>query len=256
MKQSLTGALTAEFIGTALLVLLGDGVVATAVLYGSYQGQWQPSVLWGLTVMGIVYIIGAVSGAHINPAVTLAQAIFRKFGWMKAIYYMIAQVLGAFAGAALLYVIIAPVLATKGLNADTARIFSCFPGAGFPHINAFLLEIVLTMFLVLVILGISDSRNAGAPGFGLGTIVVGATVALLVGIGGPWTMASLNPARDFGPRMFMLVAGWGESAMGAGYWWVPVLGPLVGGGIVAGLIYDFLIHPFIPVSADAEKKAA
>jgi glycerol uptake facilitator protein len=256
VKQNIWGALTSEFIGTALLVFLGDGVVATAVLFGAYQGQWQPSILWGLTVMGVCYIIGQVSGAHINPAVTLAMAIFRKFGWMKAVYYWIAQMLGGFGGAALLFAVIKPVLDTKGLTAETARIFSCFPGANVTTTSAFLMEIILTMVLVLVIMGTGDAKNEGAPKNGLGTVVVGATVALLVGIGGPWTMASLNPARDLGPRLFMLVAGWGDAALGAGYWWVPVVGPLVGGGIVAGLVYDYLVHPFIPGVAESEKKVA
>jgi glycerol uptake facilitator protein len=257
VKQSIWGALTAEFIGTALLVFLGDGVVATAVLFGAYQGQWQPSVLWGLSVTTVVYVIGAVSGAHINPAVTLAQAIFRKFGWMKAVYYWIAQMLGGFGGAALLFAVIKPVLDTKGMTDATARIFSCFPGANVTTTSAFLMEVILTMMLVLVILGINDAKNEGAPKAGMGALIVGATVALLVGIGGPWTMASLNPARDLGPRLWMLVAGWDPTiALGGSYWWVPVVGPLVGGGIVAGLIYDYLVHPFIPGVSESEKKVA
>jgi len=257
VKQSIWGAVTAEFIGTALLVFLGDGVVATAILFGAYQGQWQPSILWGLSVMAVCFIIGQVSGAHINPAATLAQAIFRKFGWMKAVYYWIAQMLGGFAGAALLFAVIKPVLDTKGLTAETARIFSCFPGANVTTTGAFLLEVILTMVLVLVILGISDAKNEGAPKGGLGTVVVGATVALLVGIGGPWTMASLNPARDLGPRLFMLVGGFDVStALGGSYWWVPVVGPLLGGGIIAGLIYDYLVHPNIPGVKESEKKVA
>lgn len=256
--KNLRGALTAEFIGTGLLVFFGNGVVATAILYGAYQGQWQPSILWGLTVMAIVYCIGAVSGAHINPAVTLSQALFRGFGWMKAVYYWIAQLAGGFAGAALLHGVIAPVLRTQGFNETTARIFSCYPGANLPNFNAFLWEVMLTMMLVMVILAIGDAANDGRPMGGLGTIVVGATVALLVGIGGPWTMASLNPARDLGPRLWMLVAGWGDIAIPGpnGYWWVPVLGPLVGGGVIAPLVYDLLFHKNIPGVEKIDKKIA
>jgi len=253
--KNLKGALASEFIGTAILVFFGDAVVATAILFGAYQGQWQPSVLWGLTVMGACYVVGAVSGAHINPAVTLANALFRKFGWMKAIYYWIAQMAGGFAGAALLHAVISPVLNAKGLDATTARIFSCFPGEGVTTLSAFGWEVMLTLFLVLVILGISDAAADG-PKFGLGTVVVGGMVALLVGIGGPWTMASMNPARDLGPRLWMLVAGWGDTALGNGYWWVPVVGPLVGGGVIAGLVYDYVIHPFIPSVMEKGKKAA
>lgn len=257
MRKNFSGELTAEFIGTFLLVFLGDLVVATAILYGAYQGQWQPSILWGLTVAAAVYIVGAVSGAHINPAVTLAMALFRKFPWPKAFGYMGAQLAGAFAGAAVLHGVIAPVLATKGFTEETARIFSTYPGAGFPPINAFYMEILLTMVLVMVIMAIGDAKISGLPVAGLGTIIVGATVALLVGVGGPWTMASLNPARDLGPRIWMFIAGWGDIALPGpnNYFWVPVLGPLVGGGLVAGFLYDNLVSKFIPAPA-SEKKAA
>lgn len=258
MRKNLTGELIAEFIGTALLVFLGNFVVATAILYGAYQGQWQPSILWGITVATIVYAVGSVSGAHINPAVTLANALFRQMPWSKAIAYMVTQVIGGFAGAALLHALIAPVLSAQGLNETTARIFSTFPGEGLPNGNAFLIEIMLTFFLVTVILAINDPKNAGAPKAGMGAVIVGITVALLVGIGGPWTMASLNPARDLGPRLWMAVAGFGEIPFSGsnGYWWVPIFGPLVGGGVLAGLVYDQLISRFIPTSAEEQEKKA
>jgi glycerol uptake facilitator protein len=258
MRNNLWGELTSEFIGTALLIFLGDGVVATAVLYGAYQGQWQPSILWGLSVALCVYVVGAVSGAHFNPAVTIALGLFRKFPTGKILPYIAAQVVGGFAGAALLHGIIAPVLHAKGFNAETARIFSTYPGAGFPNFNAFLMEAVLTMFLVLVILAIGDARAAGAPKAGMGAIVVGLAVALLVGIGGPWTMAALNPARDLGPRLWMAIAGWGSIAIPGpnNYFWVPILGPIVGGGILAGLVYDGLVGRFIPSVDEAKREAA
>lgn len=256
MRNNLWGELTAEFIGTGLLVLLGDGVVATAVLYGSYSGQLQPSVLWGLSVMACIYIVGAVSGCHINPAVTLTLGFFRGFPKAKILPYIIAQVVGGFAGAGLLHAIIAPKLAEKGLTLATAPIFSCYLGAGFTVFGGLLMEIALTAVLLMVILGTGDPKNAGAPTGGLGAVVVGMTVALLVGIGGPWTMASLNPARDLGPRLWMLVAGWGDVALPApsNYFWVPVVGPFIG-GLVGGVLYEFGLSRFIPVPEKAKRAA-
>ncbi|MFZ5816569.1 MAG: MIP/aquaporin family protein [Bacillota bacterium] len=267
MRKTFTGELMAEFLGTALLVLLGNGVVATAILMGAYQGQWQPSILWGLTVAGLVYIFGGVSGAHFNPAVTLTVAFFRDFPKAKILPYILAQVAGGFAGSAVLHGLISSRLtafeASKNIVRDTAageataRIFSTYPGTDVSAMNAFFIEIVITMMLLMVILAITDNRQAGAPQGGLGPVVVGATVALLVGIGGPWTMAALNPARDLGPRLWMAVAGWGPTAVPGpgGYMWVPILGPIVG-GILAGFVYENLVRPYLPAAAPASDKAA
>lgn len=266
-KKGYIGELLAEFIGTGFLILLGNGVVATAILYGAYQGQWQPSILWGLTVTMIVYAVGGVSGAHINPAVTIAVSLFRGFPKNKVLPYIVAQVAGAFAGAGLLHLIISPKLVAfeaaknmaRGSAASelTARIFSTYPGADFPPFNAFLMEMFLTLCLVLFILAMTDDRQGGAPKHGLTPLAVGALVALLVGIGGPWTMAAINPARDFGPRLWMAISGWGSVAIpGPGnYFWVPIAGPIVG-GVLAGLVYDGLIRKYLPASVEVEKKAA
>ena len=265
MKKSIFGELLAEYLGTGLLIVLGDGVVATAVLFGAYQGQWQPSILWGLSVMVLVFVFGGVSGAHFNPAVTLTVAAFRGFPKHKVLPFIAAQIAGGFSGAALLHLIIGGKLAAfeaaKGIVRDTAGgsatalIFSDFPGTDVSIISALLVEVVLTMVLLLVILAIGDNRQEGAPKNGLGPVVVGATVALLVGIGGPWTMAALNPARDFGPRLWTFVAGWGQTAIPGpnGYFWVPIVGPIVG-GLLAGLVYEKLLRQHLPAAAD--KKAA
>lgn len=257
MKNNLTGELISEFIGTGLLVLLGDAVVATATIFGSYGGQWQPSILWGLTVAMLVYIFGGVSGAHFNPAVTIGVSLFGSFPKGKVVPFIIAQVAGAFAGAAVLHGIIGGKLAefeaAKGIargaaqGVTTASIFSCFPGAGVSPMVAFFIEVVLTMMLLLIVFSTGDDRNATMPKGGLGAAVVGLMVALAVGIGGPWTMASLNPARDFGPRLWLALAGWGANAFPGpnGYFWVPSVGPIVG-AIVAGLIWTKLVAPYLP----------
>jgi len=265
MKKSMFGELLAEYLGTALLIVLGDGVVATAVLFGAYQGQWQPSILWGLSVMTLVFVFGGVSGAHFNPAVTITVGVFRGFPKHKILPFIAAQVAGAFSGAALLHLMIGEKLvaveAAKGIvrasagGSATALIFSDFPGANVGIFSALLIEVILTMVLLLVILAIGDDRQEGAPKNGLGPVIFGATVALLVGIGGPWTMAALNPARDFGPRLWTFVAGWGSTALPGpnGYFWVPIVGPIVG-GLLAGAIYEGLLRKHLPAAAG--KKAA
>lgn len=266
MRKTFTGELLAEFLGTGLLVLFGDFVVATAVLYGSYSGQWQPSILWGLTVMGLVFVFGGVSGAHFNPAVTITVGLFRGFPKAKILPYIIAQVLGGAAGAAVLHGLINSrlvafeaaqnIVRSTAAGEATARIFATYPGADVSVLNAFFIEVAITMALLLVILAIGDDRQEGAPKGGLGPVVVGATVALLVGIGGPWTMASLNPARDFGPRIWMAIAGWGSTAIPGpnAYMWAPILGPIVG-GILAGLIYEGLVRKYLPAVQPGKKVA-
>lgn len=251
------GELISEFIGTFLLVLLGDGVVAVAILTGAYSGQWQPSVLWGLTVTMIIYATGAVSGTHINPAVTLTMAAFRGFPRAKVLPYIAAQMAGGFLGAAALYGMMAPMFtkfeAAKNIvrgtaaSEQTARVFSTYPHADLPAFNAFLVEIALTFCLLFVILAVTDGKNGMAPQGNFGPYVIGALVALLVGVGGPLTMAAINPARDWGPRIFAALAGWGTVAIPGpnGYAWVPLLGPVVG-GLVAGVVYDRFVRSYIP----------
>lgn len=265
-SKGLTSELIAEFIGTALLVLFGDLVVAMAVFNGAYAGQWQPSVLWGATVTLVVYATGAVSGAHINPAVTLGLAAFRGFPKAKVLPYMIAQVIGGAVGAAVLYIMTSPLFAAfetaKNIvrNTDagvaTAKIFATYPGANVDVAHGFLIEIVLTAMLFMVIIAIGDDRSPLKVGSNLGPLFVGLAVALLVGVGGPLTMASMNPARDFGPRLFMVLAGWGSTAIPGpnGYVLAGSIAPFVG-ALVGGLLYDFGIRAGV-VPAASQKKAA
>lgn len=266
MNKVTSGELLGEFFGTGFLVLLGNGVVATAILFGAYQGQWQPSILWGLTVMVVVYVFGGVSGAHINPAVTIGVGLFGGFPKSKILPYILAQITGAFAFSAILHLLIGGKLAAyeaaNGIvrNAasgeGTARIFSTYPGADVSQFAAFGIEIMLTMVLVMVVMAIGDSRQAGRPMGGTAPVIVGGLVALLVGIGGPWTMAAINPARDLGPRLWMSVAGWGQTAIPGHdmYAWVPIAGPIVG-ALLAGFLYFGVIRQYLP-AAETEKKAA
>lgn len=257
MKDNLKGELIAEFLGTALLCLLGNGVVATATLWNAYGGQWQPSILWGLTVALLVYIFGGVSGAHFNPAVTIALGVFGGFPKNKILPFIIAQVAGGFVGAAALHGLIAPKMAefetannivrSQASGLTTAKFYSCFAADGVGLGIAFFFEVVLTFMLLAVVFSTGEPRNSVMPKGGLGPITVGLVVALAVGIGGPWTMASLNPARDLGPRIWLAVAGWGANAFPGpnGYFWVPTVGPIVG-GLLAGAVWVYLVKPYLP----------
>lgn len=250
MKERLTGPLFSEFFGTMFLIILGDGVVATAILNEAYQGQLQPSVLWGITVALLVYAFGAIGGAHFNPAVTVGLALFKKFSWSRVVPYILAQVSGAFFGAAILYSIIGTAIQEK--TVATAKIFGAYLADGFPVANGIGMEIALTALLLFVVFAISDAYNTNGPASGFGPVVVGLTVALAVGIGGPWTMASINPARDFGPRLFVLLAGWGPEIAFKDII-VTSVAPFIGGGVGAAL-YQFFGARFQPAFLDRNAK--
>jgi glycerol uptake facilitator protein len=245
----------AEFFGTFLLVLGGDGVVANVGLAPRLASQgydWNTIVWgWGLSVMVAVYVAGGVSGAHINPAVTLALAVKRGFSWGKVLPYFIAQIAGAFVGALGVYLAYRDGLVSAGMPnvwcTGPGSVFSqVYFGAagstgGVPYslITATIAEIFGTMMLLLGIVGWGDSSEGGgwAGGFIVGMVVV--TVGLV--LGGPSGYA-INPARDFGPRLFGALVGTGGLFSGS-YWLVaPIIGPLIGGplGII---LYDIFIKP-------------
>jgi glycerol uptake facilitator protein len=242
-KRTLLGELIAEFLGTLLLLALGDGVVLMVVLMK--KGDYVNITLgWGLAVTMGIFVAGRVSGAHLNPAVTVTLAALRGFPWRKVLPYCAVQIAGAFCGAALVYVNYLPVLA----QADPAKVpgvFTTFPA--FPEASwAFGLfdQMVGTAILLTLILAITDPKNQTAPP-GVQAVLVGLVV---VAIGLSWGGMhgyAINPARDFGPRLFTLVAGYQDTGFDTPALWVPIVGPLVG-GLVGGLIYDRLVRPFLP----------
>ena len=240
-KHSLAGELTAEFLGTFVLLTLGDGVVAMEVLL--HKGGYVNITLgWGLAVTMGIFVAGRVSGAHLNPAVSLALAVFRDFPWRKVVPYCLAQVAGAFAGAALVCVNFWPAFreVDPGLT-TTAGIFTTFPA--FPEAfwgYALCDQVVGTALLVGLIFAIVDPLNQpAAPG--LQPLLIGlVVVAIGVSWGGMHGYA-INPARDFGPRLFTLAAGFENTGFGTPAWWVPIVGPLVG-GLVGAAVYDGLVR--------------
>jgi glycerol uptake facilitator protein len=197
--------------------------------------------------MGI-YVAGRISGAHLNPAVTLSLAVFRGFPWRKVLPYSIAQVAGAFAAAALVYFNYLPAFHQVDPGLDhTAGVFTTFPAfPNFPQAG-FLDQVIGTALLMLLIFAITDERNVPASAGILAPILIGLVVVAIGMSFGAMHGYAINPARDFGPRLFTVVAGFRNNGItdGTHAWWVPIAGPLVG-GLAGAAVYDFGIRRFLP----------
>jgi glycerol uptake facilitator protein len=255
-KPTLWAQLVAEFLGTFVLILFGTGVVAMVVLFPGknagevvHGGYTNITIGWGLAVTMGIYVAGKISGAHLNPAVTLSLAVFRGFPWRNVLPYSLAQIAGAFAGAALVYRNYAPAFhqVDPGLE-KTAGIFTTFPAfAGMPQAGL-LDQTIGTGLLLLLILAITDEWNA-PPGANLAPLMIGlVVVAIGMSFGGMHGYA-INPARDFGPRLFTVMAGFRNNGItdGTQVWWVPIVGPLIG-GLLGSALYEFGIRPFLKPS--------
>ena len=252
-KPDLTAELLAEFLGTFVLILFGTGVVAMVVLFPTrnpgdviHGGFTNITLGWGLAVTMGIYIAGKISGAHLNPAVTLALAVFRNFPWSKVAPYSIAQTAGAFAAAALVYWNYAPAFHQVDPQLEkTAGVFTTFPAfPGLPQAG-FLDQLIGTGLLLLLIFAISDEFNM-PPGANLAPVLIGlVVVAIGMSFGGMHGYA-INPARDFGPRLFTAVRGFRNNGLtdGSRVWWVPVVAPLLG-GLLGAAVYDFGIRRYL-----------
>lgn len=252
-KPSMLPELVAEFLGTFVLILFGNGVVAMVLLFPTknagetiHGGFTNITLGWGLGVTMGIYIAGKISGAHLNPAVTLSLAVFRKFPWTKVLPYSIVQTAGAFCAAALVYWNYLPAFHQVDPQLEnTAGIFTTFPAfPGLPQAG-FLDQLVGTGLLVLLILAITDEYNA-PPGANLAPLMIGlVVVAIGISFGGMHGYA-INPARDFGPRLFTVFAGFKNNGLtdGTHVWWIPVVAPLLG-GLIGAAIYDFGIRRFL-----------
>jgi MIP family channel proteins len=228
----------AEFLGTFLLIMFGAGVVAQAVLSQSANGSYFAiNVGWGLGVMIGVYAAAGVSGAHLNPAVSVALAVRRGFPWAKVPVFAVAQTAGAFAASAVVFLTYREafdafdggVRQVQGAL-GTAGIFATYPQPFLSIAGGLVDQIVGTALLMAGVLAITDQRNSAPPGW-LAAPLIG---ALVIGIGVAFGFNAgyaITPARDLGPRLFTAVAGWGGSVFtaGNGWWWVPIVGPLLGG---------------------------
>jgi glycerol uptake facilitator protein len=252
-KPSLTAELVAEFLGTFVLILFGTGVVAMVLLFPTgnpgeiiHGGFTNITFGWGLAVTMGIYIAGKISGAHLNPAVTLAFAVFRDFPWRKVLPYSIAQVAGAFAAAALVFWNYLPAFRqVDPLLERTAGVFTTFPAfPGLPQAG-FLDQLIGTGLLVLLIFAITDEFNM-PPGANLVPLMIGlVVVAIGMSFGGMHGYA-INPARDFGPRLWTVVAGFRNNGItdGTRVWWIPVVAPLLG-ALAGAALYDFGVRRFL-----------
>ncbi|WP_184674185.1 MIP/aquaporin family protein [Rhodanobacter sp. A1T4] len=265
--RKLTGELISEAIAMFIIIAFGDSVAAMYILYdpSPYQNAyWGVCIAWGLAVTLAIYVTGSVSGTHANPAVTLSLAIFRNFEWKKVVPYWLAQVVGAFAGAAIVYVLFGPVIdhynETHQLTrvaGGAAGVFFTHPGLAITPMHALLDQIILTAFLLFGIFAITEQYNEMAPMANSGALMIGLLVATIGASMGYLEAWAINPARDFGPRLFAYLAGWNSSALPSpeNYWWIPIVGPLIG-GVVGGGAYQCLIRPFLPArvrAAEAER---
>jgi len=243
------GECIAEFLGTMILILFGDGCVATFSLFtglGSFANEWIVIVLgWGLAVMLGIYVAGAISGAHINPAVTLASAVRGKLAWSKVAPYCVAQILGAFVAAAILYFVyqdaIIHVAGTKNVADAVGGMFYTNSQPFVSTLNAFGTELIGTILLVGLIFAITDGRNQPVQG-NMNPLIIGLLIVAIGSSFGLNTGYAINPARDFGPRLWIALISDGASL--TDYTWIPIVAPLIG-GVLGALIYDFTIGKII-----------
>ncbi len=270
----------AEVLGTFILVFFGCGSVHVAVLTGDLVGLGQVALVWAVAIMLAIYCIGGISGAHINPAITLALATWGRFAWRDVPVYLGAQFGGAVLAAAALFALFGPMLAEKEREKNVQRggpgseITAMCYGEYFPNPGKFgggpgpydaavhakhkalvsetgacLAEFLGTLILALMVFALTDERNPAAPAGRLAPVFIGLTVAVLIMVIAPLTQACFNPVRDFGPRLFAWAIGWGEVAIpgpnGSGFVSVYILAPIAG-AIAGGGLYSQLIQPCLP----------
>lgn len=246
-----------------IIIAIGDSVAAMYTLYDPNpyrQAYWGVCITWGLAVTLAIYCTASISGCHANPAITLALACFRKFSWAKVLPYCLAQTVGAFCGAALVYALYSPVIdayntahqLTRGAG-GSAGVFFTHPNSGITVAHAFNDEVLLTAILVFGIFAITEQYNEQAPKANSGALIIGFLVAAIGGSMGYLEAWAINPARDLGPRLFCFLTGWGGAAFPSpqSYWWVPLIAPLLG-GILGGAAYQVLIHQFLPARLRAQ----
>ncbi|MCG3884501.1 aquaporin [Photobacterium leiognathi] len=239
----------AEFVGTALLVFFGVGCVAALKLTGTSYSQWEVSIVWGLGVAIAIYCTAGISGAHLNPAITIAFATNTGFSKKKIIPYIVAQTLGAFIAAGLVYYMYFEALTiyedkyeiVRGISTglDTASVFTTYAKPYVTTEVAFIVELTITAILTFCILAINDDKN-GTPNGAIGPLLIGVVIAIIGGSVGPLTGFAMNPARDIGPKMFLYLNDWGTVVFTGNrtipYFLVPLLAPVVG-AVIGGWAY-------------------
>ena len=282
MRTRLCAEMAAEAVGSYILCFFGPGAVAVAVLTGEHKGLWQVASVWGFAIALAVYAVGSISGAHLNPAVTLAMAVYRKFPAGKVLPYVLAQMIGGVLAAATLLVLFNGTClhfeATHHLvrGMPGSQLSAMWFGEYFPNPavygtgaeafaqvgvkTAFLAEAIGTALLLFFIMALTDPHNDLSAGkVNLQPLFIGFAVAIVISIVAPLTQAGLNPMRDFAPRIVAYFAGWGSIAIPGPRgvdMWVYILAPLVGGLAGAGA-YQALIHAGrLAMAPDSRAEAA
>lgn len=259
MRQTPTlgGQCFAEFIGTGLILFFGTGCVAGLRVAEASYGQWEISIIWGLGVAMAVYLTAGISGAHLNPAVTIALWLFGCFEGRKVAPYILAQLVGAFCAVVLVYLLYQNLIIhqeqaqhiVRGSveSLQQAAIFSTYPHPYVSFGQAFAIEMTIAAILMMMIMALTDDGN-GIPRGPLAPLLIGLLIAVIGASLGPLTGFALNPARDIGPKIFTWLAGWGEIAFTGGkdipYFLVPLLAPIIGAIVGAFLYRKFIGYHF------------
>lgn len=264
--STLKGQCIAEFLGTATIIFFGAGCVAAAKVAGATFGLWEISIVWGLAVAMAVYLSAGISGAHLNPAVSVALWLFANFEGRKVIPYTLSQIAGAFCSAALVYGLYHNLFLeyeqthhmVRGSveSLDLAGVFSTYPNPLISVGQAFLVELVITAIMMALIMALTDDGN-GLPRGPMAPLLIGFLIAIIGAAMGPLTGFALNPARDFGPKLFAWLAGWGNVAFTGArdipYFLVPIFGPLIGASLGA-FGYRALIGKNLPGKVEVQNK--
>jgi glycerol uptake facilitator protein len=253
-RNTLVGELSAEVLGTFTLIIFGVGVVAQTVLTPFSAGAQSIHWAWGIGVVMGIYVAGGISGAHLNPAVTVSLAFRRGFPWAKVLPYSLAQLVGAFLAAMVVrwnfWEAFDKFDPAKGFKSQV--VFNTYPNNANPYadisqLGAFRDQIIGTAVLVMLVFAIIDARNM-SPGANMAPFIIGLVV---VGIGmtiGAAAGYAINPARDLGPRLAAAVSGWSgpfNDQRGDFYAWVPIVAPILG-GMLGASVYDFFVGRYLP----------
>ena len=273
-EDRMARALAGEFMGTFVLVFFGVGVVNAAVVTGAQVGLWQVAVVWAIGVSLGIYTSAALSGAHINPAMTAVAVVYDGFPVLRALAYVAAQVAGAMAASLVLYGMFSEAIveferrlgllrggpgsersamvfgeyfpnpAVFGTAEDAWRIVG--PG------GAFVAEMTGTAMLAFLVAAVTHPRNIAKPPVAAQALLIGLGVAAIISVVAPLTQAGLNPARDFGPRVVSWFMGWGEIAFPGprgGWFTVYILAPVVG-ALLGGGLYRLVAGHLLPAHHD------
>ncbi|OWZ16017.1 Aquaporin [Phytophthora megakarya] len=246
----------AEFVAVFVMMSFGLAATCQSILSSHAYGDFTQIVFgWGIGVLFGIHIAGGVSGSHLNPAITTTAALFGMFPWKKVPTYVAAQTLASYLAALFVYVLYRPLLNVADPERQTTHaIFATYPNEYVSNGIAFLTEMFATALLVGGIFAVLDQHNRPASAFSAPSAVA----LLVVGIGMAFSVntgCAINPARDFGPRLMMLTAGWGSRVFTLNhyYFWVPIVAPTLGGAI-GGFVYVVLIGHHHPQKATVVRK--